>query len=134
MKYKKIILLTLLFTMLLTTSAFAQERKMKSPLFMGEVQEVILSGGENIAKIKVKGYIKNCTVYKEELIGIVSTKTILIPSQCSPESANKGLEPINPTELKINKGDIVFMLLEEAMTKSIPPQVSVKAIQISTQN
>ncbi|EKY29273.1 hypothetical protein [Clostridium celatum] len=37
-------------------------------------------------------------------------------------------------DFNVKKGDIVFLVLSEAMTKSIPPQVVVKAIQLTQNN
>lgn len=134
MKYKRILILTLLLLLTITSTVFAQERRMKSPIFMGEVLEVQINEKDNIMQIRTKGYIKNSQVYKEEIIAIISEETILLPNSCPLEKTNTTHEKVNPVELTINKGDTVFMVLSEAMTKSIPPQVNAKAIKINTPN
>lgn len=40
-------------------------------------------------------------------------------------------EKVNPVEFSINKGDSIYLVLSEVMTKSIPPQVGAKAIQVT---
>lgn len=130
MKFIKIISLTLLILLTFTSLAFAQERKAKSPIFMGEVEAVDIDEVNNIMRITAKGYIKNCTIYQEEIVAIVSPSTLIIPDEC-PMDMNQQYEKVNPVEFSINKGDSIYMVLSEAMTKSIPPQVGVKAIQVT---
>lgn len=131
MKITKVLSITLLILLTFTTIAFAQVRKAKSPIFMGEVEAVDIDEANNIMRITTKGYIKNCTIYKEEIVAIVSTETLIIPKEC-PMDMNQQYEKVNPVEFLINKGDSVYFVLSEAMTKSIPPQVAAKAIQVTT--
>ncbi|MGL5150820.1 MAG: hypothetical protein ACRC7N_09655 [Clostridium sp.] len=107
-----------------STSAFSKEKEV--PLFMGEVQEVQRDNNENIIRVRAKGYLKGCSVYEEELIAIISENTILLPKDCKN---NKG--KVNPMSLQIEKGDNIFMELSNAMTKSLPPQVSALGIQVT---
>ena len=41
------------------------------------------------------------------------------------------IKKVNPKEFKIQKGDTVFFVLSEAMTKSTPPQSAARAIQLA---
>lgn len=131
MNFKKIISITLLILLTFTTLAFAQEKKARSPIFMGEVQGVDIDEVNNIMRITAKGYIKNCAIYKEEIIAIVSTDTLIIPDEC-PMDMNQEYKKVNPVEFTINKGDSIYLVLSEAMTMSIPPQVGARAIQVTT--
>lgn len=131
MKQKRILALTLLFLIVFSTMAFAQERRMRSPVFMGEVQEVQLDEGGNILRIRAKGYIKGCKVYQEELVAIVSEETLIIPDRCSIKDIDQQYERVNPKEFKVSQGDTIYMVLRDAMTNSIPPQVGAKSIQVT---
>ncbi|GAA0076505.1 hypothetical protein UT300005_08830 [Clostridium sp. CTA-5] len=133
MRHNKVLAITLLFLMFFSMPAFAFGEKEKDVLFMGEVQEVQKVEKDNILRVRVKGYIKGGKVYKEEVIGIVGENTMLMPDECFNMKKNNKYEKVNPKELKIEKGDTVFMVLNEAMTKSIPPQAGVKLIQITSQ-
>ncbi|MGL4772578.1 MAG: hypothetical protein ACRC2K_03345 [Clostridium sp.] len=130
MKQKKTLLLGLVFLMLLSVPAFGHDKKEMGAIFMGEVQEVQKNEKDNNLMVKVKGYIKGCKVYEEELIAIISENTIVLPKEC-PNKKEIKFEKTNPMELQIEKGDSVFIVLNEAMTKSIPPQAGAKAIQIT---
>ena len=136
MKYKRILSIMLLFLIIFSYCPSAKELNEPSALFMGEVEEILKSEKDNELKIKVKGYIKGCEVYYEELVGIIiNGETIVIPKDCTvKEGEQPKLEKVDICTLKIQKGDIVFLLLSEAMTKSIPPQSVVKAIQVSKYN
>ena len=131
MNFKKIISITLLILLTFTTLAFAQEKKSRGPIFMGEVQGVDIDEVNNIMRITAKGYIKNCVIYKEEIIAIVSQDTLIIPDKC-PMDMNQEYKKVNPVEFTINKGDSIYLVLSEAMTMSIPPQVAARAIQVTT--
>lgn len=134
MKNKRIILLTIICLMIFSSTAFAFEKKAKSPMFMGEVLEVQRSDEDEVIRIKVKGYIKGCEVYNEELVGIINEYTLIAPNDCMVKKSKANWKKVDYDNFKIEKGDTVFMILNEAMTKSIPPQVVVKAIQITGQN
>lgn len=134
MKKKKVICITLLFLILFSTTVFAQENRIRSSIFMGEVQEVQIDENQNIIRIRAKGYIKGCKVYSEELIAIVSEDTLVIPDKCLTKDIDLQYEKVNPKEFKVAKGDTIYMVLSDAMTKSIPPQVSARSIQITNYN
>lgn len=133
MKQKKVIGLTILFLILFSCTAFAQEKKMRSPIFMGEVQAVEIDEVSNVMRITAKGYIKDCKIFNQEIIAIVSEQTLIIPDTC-PMDINEQFKKVNPVEFQINKGDSIYMVLNNAMTKSTPPQVGVKSIQVTTPN
>lgn len=134
MKLKRSLAITLLFLLVFSLPVFAFGKKPKSPIFMGEVQEVQKSEKDNTLRVGVKGYIKGCKVYKEDIIATISENTVIIPDGCLNDEKDNKCEKANPQEIKIEKGDTVFMVLNEAMTKSIPPQVGVKSIQITKAN
>ncbi|MGL5087186.1 MAG: hypothetical protein ACRC68_15975 [Clostridium sp.] len=125
-KLKRILVFTMLFLTCLSIPAFAQgkDNKVHCPIFMGKVLEVDAKDSGGNTRIRVKGYIKNCEVYEEELFVIISKDTEMLTSKCNTE--NKAV-----TEIKLEKGDNVFIKLDNVMTSSIPPQVNAKKIQIS---
>ncbi|MCY6960172.1 DUF3221 domain-containing protein [Clostridium brassicae] len=118
MKIKKIILTLLICILTVNMSAFA--KPVKSPIFLGEILEVQKGNkGEN-NRLLVEGYIKECEVYKEKLVIIINEDTKIMKG-CKEE--------VNNVEFK--KGDKVFVTLNSAMTKSIPPQTVAKKIQVT---
>lgn len=125
-KLKRILVVTMIFLTCLSIPAFAQDKgnKIHSPIFMGKVLEVDPKDNSGNIRIRVKGYIKNCEVYEEELLVIISKDTEVIASKCNNE--NKEV-----TEVTIEKGDNVFIKLSDAMTKSIPPQVNAIKIKVT---
>lgn len=125
-KLKRILVVTMIFLTCLSIPAFAQdkENRVHSPIFMGKVLEVDPKDSSGNTRIRVKGYIKNCEVYEEELFVILSKDTEMIASKCNND--NKAV-----TEVKIEKGDNVFIKLNNIMTNSIPPQVNAIKIQIT---
>lgn len=134
MKLKRVLSLLLLFLLIFSFSVFASEKPAPNTIFMGEVQEVQKNDKGNTLNVKVKGYIKGCQVYKEEVVAILSEETLVIPNDCPKEGEEIEIKKVNPNDFRVNKGDVVLLILSEAMTKSIPPQASAKAIQISYKN
>lgn len=124
MKFKRTLLITLLCILSLSIPTFASNKE-KSPIFMGKVLEVTKDEKDNSVRVKAKGYIKGCSVYEEELILIVTKDTEIIESKCGNEEKY---------EKEVCVGDLIFAKLDRAMTKSIPPQVVAKKIQISKVN
>ena len=126
MKNKRIIALALLFLLVFSSNVFADRRKPEpNAIFMGTVEEVQRNEDNNTINVKVKGYLKGLVVQNQELIAIVSDETLIIPNECPKEGE------VNPKEFKIQKGDTVFFVLSEAMTKSTPPQAAARAIQLA---
>lgn len=134
MKQKRIIVLTLLFTLLFSVKVFASENNINPAIFMGEIIDIEQSENNDALRVIIKGYIKGCEVYKEKIIGIITNDTYIIPSTYNCNENELSLTKVNVSDFKLKKGDTVFCILDEAMTKSIPPQVRIKAIQISPQN
>lgn len=131
MKHKRVLSFLLLFLLIFSCEVFAAEKPAPNAIFMGEVQEVQKSDKDNVLKIKVKGYIKGFEVQSEELIAIVDGETLIIPNKCPKEGEEIEIQKVNPKEFKVEKGDVVFLVLSEAMTKSNPPQSAAKAIQVT---
>lgn len=124
MKFKRILVSTLLCILSLSIPTFASNKE-KSPIFMGKVLEVTKDDKNNSVKVKAKGYIKGCSVYEEEVILIITKDTEIIGAKCGNEEKY---------EEDVCVGDLIFVKLDKAMTKSIPPQVVAKKIQISKDN
>lgn len=124
MKFKRILVSALLCILSLSIPTFASNKE-KSPIFMGKVLEVTKDDKNNSVKVKAKGYIKGCSVYEEEVILIITKDTEIIGAKCGNEEKY---------EEEVCVGDLIFVKLDKAMTKSIPPQVVAKKIQISKVN
>ena len=131
MKYKRILVLTLLFLLICSCNVFAGKRPEPNAIFMGEVEEVQRNEDNNTLNIKVKGYIKGLTIKNQELIAAVDNETLIIPNECPKEGEEIDIKKVDPKVFKVEKGDVVFFVLSEAMTKSNPPQASAKAIQVT---
>ena len=132
MKNKRIIALALLFLLVFSSNVFADRRKPEpNAIFMGTVEEVQRNEDNNTINVKVKGYLKGLVVQSQELIAIVSDETLIIPNECPKEGEEPDIKKVNPKEFKIQKGDTVFFVLSEAMTKSTPPQAAERAIQLA---
>lgn len=134
MKSRRIFILTLVLLSIFTIPAFSRENKEMNPIFMGQVSEVQKIEGENIIRIRAKGYLKGCQIYEEELVGIVSENTVIMPEKCEPGKKPDKNAKSTPLELQVEKGDSVFMIVDNIMTKSLPPQTNVKVIQVSKPN
>ena len=131
MKHKRILVLTLLFLLICSCNVFASKRPEPNAIFMGEVEDVQRNEKDNTLNIKVKGYLKGLTVNSQELIAVVNNETLILPNECPKEGEEIDIKKVDPKTFKIEKGDVIFLVLSEAMTKSNPPQVSAKAIQIT---
>ena len=131
MKHKRILVLTLVFLLICSCNVFASKRPEPNMIFMGEVEEVQKNEKDNTLNIKVKGYLKGLTVNSKELIAVVDNETLILPNECPKEGEEIDIKKVEPKTFKIEKGDVIFLVLSEGMTKSNPPQVSAKAIQIT---
>lgn len=131
MKHKRILVLTLVFLLICSCNVFASKRPEPNMIFMGEVEEVQKNEKDNTLNIKVKGYLKGLTVNSKELIAVVDNETLILPNECPKEGEEIDIKKVDPKTFKVEKGDVIFLVLSEAMTKSNPPQVSAKAIQIT---
>ena len=131
MKHKRILVLTLVFLLICSCNVFASKRPEPNMIFMGEVEEVQKNEKDNTLNIKVKGYLKGLTVNSKELIAVVDNETLILPNECPKEGEEIDIKKVDPKTFKIEKGDVIFLVLSEAMTKSNPPQASAKAIQVT---
>lgn len=118
MKIKRIIALVAVFIMMFTATAFA--KPLDSNLFLGEVLEVTVDSKQENTMLLVKGYMKSCEIYPEELVAVISKDTKLMTS------CGKEVKKIN-----FEKGDRVYIELSPIMTFSIPPQSPALKIQVS---
>ena len=119
MKVKKTSLLfvvTILFFSLCTPLLAKPNRK--NPIFMGEVLEVSKDNSGNTLLL-VDGYLKTQQVSKQNVVAVVGPDTKIL--NCEGEESNAGM---------FEKGDVVFIVLSEAMTFSIPPQSVARKIKV----
>ncbi|MGG7212280.1 hypothetical protein ACQPUY_01535 [Clostridium nigeriense] len=123
MKIKKSLVVVcslLLFSFILVGADPGHGMNPKSPVVIGEITEVKEGEDGKSIMITVEGYIKDKEVYKTTLVGIINDETKIM------NSANDKKENI-----KLEKGDLVYMRVSDAMTKSIPPQTAVKRIFVT---
>ncbi len=124
MKLKKSLLIisSLLIVSSILIGAAEPDKTMnaKSPIVIGEIIEVEKSEDNKTIRITVDGYIKDKEVNKIKVVGIVDDTTKVM------NSSNDKKEKI-----EFQKGDLVYMRVSEAMTKSNPPQTIVKRIFIT---
>lgn len=120
MKLKKTLVLMCLFLILgvVGVEAKIEAKPNRSPVVIGEVLEVN-KDKENLMLL-VDGYIKGSEVIKEKIVLIVGKETKVLNS-----SADK------KENIEINKGDMVYARVSDAMTKSLPPQVVTKRIFVT---
>ncbi|MEG0774655.1 hypothetical protein [Clostridium sp.] len=118
MKIKRVIALLGLFMMMSFTTVFAKPTE--SNLFLGEIVEVRMDSKQENTMLLVKGYLKSCEVFEQELVAIISKDTVIMAG-CDEQTK----------ELKFEKGDKVFIELSPRMTFSIPPQSPALKIQVT---
>lgn len=92
----------------------------KSPVVIGEILDVEKSKDGKSIRITVEGYIKDKEVYKIKVIGIIDDTTKVMNSSNDKKA-----------DIELQKGDLVYMRVSEAMTKSNPPQTTVKRIFVT---
>lgn len=123
MKIKKSLIVVcslLLFSFVLVGADPGHGMNTKSPVVIGEIIDVKDGDDGKSLMITVEGYIKGQEVNKTTLVGIINDETKIM------NSANDKKENI-----KLEKGDLVYMRVSEAMTKSNPPQTVVKRLFIT---
>lgn len=123
MKSFKVILIAILSMLAIASVGAAKPKVLSKPIFMGEVLEVEEADKYGNIRILVKGYIRNCSVYEEEIYGIISKDTKVITDGCKKGTDNE--------KLNIEVGDTVYLQLSNVMTLSIPPQSSVEKILLT---
>ena len=124
MKLKKSlsVICLLLILSFIVIGAVEPEKAMnaKSPIVIGEILDVEKSEDNKSIRITVEGYIKDKEVNKIKVVGIIDDTTKVM------NSSNDKKENI-----ELQKGDLVYMRVSEAMTKSIPPQTTIKRLFIT---
>ncbi|MDV4152214.1 hypothetical protein R0131_15405 [Clostridium sp. AL.422] len=123
MKLKKSLLVVcclLIFSFILIGAEPGKEVNTKSPVVIGEIVDVEKSEDGKSVRVTVEGYIKDKEVNKIKVIGIVDDTTKVM------NSTNDKKENID-----LQKGDLVYMRVSEVMTKSEPPQTSIKRIFVT---
>lgn len=123
MKLKKSLLVVcslLVFSFILIGANPEKGMNTRSPVVIGEVINVEKSEDGKSTMITVDGFIKDKEVNKIKVIGIIDDTTKVM------NSANDKKE-----EIELQKGDLVYMRVSEAMTKSIPPQTTVKRLFVT---
>lgn len=124
MKFKKSLLgvCSLLIFSSIIIGAAEPEKAMnsKSPIVIGEIIEVEKNEEDKSVRLTVEGYIKDKEVNKIKLVGIVDDTTKVM------NSSNDKKE-----KMEFQKGDLVYMRVNEAMTKSNPPQTTIKRIFVT---
>lgn len=117
--------LIILFSFVLITGVLisakpAKSDKAKGIVVMGEIKEVNKNEKGEVISITVEGYIKGKEVIKTTIVGLISEDTKVFNSNHDKKE-----------DIVIEKGDIVSMRVDEAMTKSLPPQSNVKRLFIT---
>lgn len=123
MKLKKFIIV--LFSFILITGVLISAKpikgdKEKGQVVMGEIKEVNKNEKGDVVSITVEGYIKGKEVFKTTIVGLINEDTKIFNSNHDKKE-----------DIVIEKGDIVYMRVNEAMTMSIPPQTNVKRLFIT---
>ncbi|MGV3074299.1 hypothetical protein ACEE21_04225 [Clostridium baratii] len=119
--FKKSIVAVILFVGLFSIPASAHPRK--GPIFMGTIKKVEECKDSKDIKLLVDGYMNACDVYKGEIIIKVNEKTKLHGS-CNKKDCKE--------EIKLEVGDHISAILDDKITKSIPPQASAKKIKVTS--
>ncbi|MGG7160644.1 hypothetical protein [Clostridium baratii] len=119
--FKKSIVAAMLFVGLFSIPASAHPRK--GPIFMGTIKKVEECKDSKDIKLLVEGYMNACDVYKGEIIIKVNEKTKLHGS-CNKKDCKE--------EIKLEVGDHICAILDQKITKSIPPQASAKKIKVTS--
>ncbi|MDU1053792.1 hypothetical protein [Clostridium baratii] len=119
--FKKSIVAAILFVGLFSIPASAHPRK--GPTFMGTIKKVEECKDSKDIKLLVDGYMNACDVYKGEIIIKVNEKTKLHGS-CNKKDCKE--------EIKLEAGDHICAILDDKITKSIPPQASAKKIKVTS--
>lgn len=117
--------LLVLFSFILVTGVLISAKpvkcdKNKGLVVMGEIKEVNKNDKGEIVSINVEGYMKGKEVIKTTIVGLISEDTKIFNSSHDKKE-----------DIVIEKGDIVSMRVDEAMTKSLPPQTNVKRLFVT---
>lgn len=124
MKFRKslLVICSLVIISLVLIGASEPEKSInpKSPIVIGEILAVEKSEDNKSIRITVEGYIKDKEVNKIKVVGIIDDTTKVMNSSNDKKD-----------NIELQKGDLVYMRVSEAMTKSNPPQTIVKRIFVT---
>ena len=124
MKFRKslLVICSLVIISLSLIGASEPEKSInpKSPIVIGEILAVEKSEDNKSIRITVEGYIKDKEVNKIKVVGIIDDTTKVMNSSNDKKD-----------NIELQKGDLVYMRVSEAMTKSNPPQTIVKRIFVT---
>ena len=124
MKFRKslLVICSLVIISLALIGASEPEKSInpKSPIVIGEILAIEKSEDNKSIRITVEGYIKDKEVNKIKVVGIIDDTTKVMNSSNDKKD-----------NIELQKGDVVYMRVSEAMTKSNPPQTIVKRIFVT---
>ncbi|MGN0027457.1 MAG: hypothetical protein ACI33I_10725 [Clostridium sp.] len=124
MKFRKslLVICSLVIISLALIGASEPEKSInpKSPIVIGEILAIEKSEDNKSIRITVEGYIKDKEVNKIKVVGIIDDTTKVMNSSNDKKD-----------NIELQKGDLVYMRVSEAMTKSNPPQTTVKRIFVT---
>ncbi|MCI6693312.1 MAG: hypothetical protein MR510_12675 [Clostridium sp.] len=124
MKFRKslLVICSLVIISLALIGASEPEKSInpKSPIVIGEILAIEKSEDNKSIRITVEGYIKDKEVNKIKVVGIIDDTTKVMNSSNDKKD-----------NIELQKGDLVYMRVSEAMTKSNPPQTIVKRIFVT---
>ncbi|WP_294188425.1 hypothetical protein [uncultured Clostridium sp.] len=124
MKFRKslLVICSLVIISLALIGASEPEKSInpKSPIVIAEILAVEKSEDNKSIRITVEGYIKDKEVNKIKVVGIIDDTTKVMNSSNDKKD-----------NIELQKGDLVYMRVSEAMTKSNPRQTTVKRIFVT---
>jgi len=123
MKVKRILLVV--FSLFLISAVLIGARDDKSDrgkglVLMGEIIDITKDDKGDIISLTVDGYLKGKEVAKTKVITLVNENTKIMNSSFDKKE-----------DIIIELGDIVYMRVDETMTKAYPPETTAKRIFIT---
>jgi hypothetical protein len=123
MKVKRILLVV--FSLFLISAVLIGARDEKSDrgkglVLMGEIIDITKDDKGDIISLTVDGYLKGKEVAKTKVITLVNENTKIMNSSFDKKE-----------DIIIELGDIVYMRVDETMTKAYPPETTAKRIFIT---
>lgn len=118
---KQIVMIMSLIMMNFSPAANVDKKvEFDCPIFMGTVESVEVNKDTGKPeRVLVDGYIRTTTVYKTQVMAIISDDTKLVFNK---DVKNK--------DGAIQRGDTVYVVFSPAMTFSIPPQSVAKKMEV----
>lgn len=123
MRFKKV--LFSLLAIIIFSNVIISSKELKPPIFMGKVMEVTTASDGKTLMVRVKGYIKSCQVYEEEVIALIGEETKVL-KECQDDNKKN-----DSNKIVIEKGANVYIVFSNIFTNSLPPQSLAKKILIS---